>query len=705
MDGKRTHEELKAQIADLQQIVKGQEQTIRILKEECARYKAAVEDPREASDHGKPAHRDTTAGGKAEEALRESEERFHSLSELLPEAIFEMNLDGRLTFVNRFAFEQFRYSLESFEQGLNAFDMIVPEDRQRAIENAIRIADGENIGLQAYRGLKADGTTFPILIHASAISCGGVITGLRGVVIDITEQQKADEEREKMWRLLDAAILNSPSGIIIADAPDVTIRIANRAALSIRGQTPQALINIDIHQYSDRWQFFRTDGSPYPPQELPLSRAVLQGDIIQNAEVVIRDDQGLPHLISANAAPLHDTEGHIVAGIMVFHDITERKRLETQVLQAQKMEAIGTLTGGVAHDFNNLLMGIQGRVSLVRAEMGKENRLMEHLNSIEEYVNSATALTRQLLGFAKGGKYETRPTDLNALVKLQNNLFGRTRKEIRIHEKFAKSLWIVEIDRGQMEQVLLNLYVNAWQAMPDGGDLFVETANCEIDDQYLKPFQLRPGRYVKLSVTDTGMGMDPEIQSRIFEPFFTTKERGRGTGLGLASAYGIIKNHGGFINVYSEKGSGTTFTIYLPASDKKPESIQKLSMEIVRGTETVLLVDDEQLIIDVGTQLLEKLGYRVIAALGGRAAVKAFHDHGADIHLVILDMIMPEMGGAEVFDRIKAMNPEVKVLLSSGYSLNGQAADILQKGCNSFIQKPFNLAALSQKVREVLEKI
>jgi len=252
--------------------------------------------------------------------------------------------------------------------------------------------------------------------------------------------------------------------------------------------------------------------------------------------------------------------------------------------------------------------------------------------------------------------------------------------------------------------MLLNIYINAWQAMLGGGNLYVQTENSIIDQDYTKPFQINPGNYVKISITDTGVGMDATTRQRIFDPFFTTKEMGRGTGLGLASAYGIIKNHLGFINVYSEKGEGTTFNIYLPASEKEVVKEEDLSEEASRGTETILLVDDEEMIIEVGRQFIEKLGYNVLTAKGGKEALKIYEKNRGQIDMVVLDMIMPEMGGGDTYDKLKAIHPDIRVLLSSGYSINGQATEILDRGCDGFIQKPFNLVKLSKKIRRILDK-
>jgi len=283
-------------------------------------------------------------------------------------------------------------------------------------------------------------------------------------------------------------------------------------------------------------------------------------------------------------------------------------------------------------------------------------------------------------------------------------MFGRTKKEIRIHTKLKNPPPVIAADRGQIEQVLLNLYVNAWQAMPDGGELYLETKIVTLDDAYCKPYQAKPGRYAKVSITDTGIGMDESICQRIFDPFFTTKEKARGTGLGLSSAYGIIKNHAGIIAVYSEVGQGTTFNIYLPVSQAAAYQDVPTETQLVKGSETVLLVDDEEMIIKVAQAMLEKLGYRVVVAEDGKQAIDTVKRKGDEIDLVILDLIMPGIKGGKAFDLIHEIQPAMPVILSSGYSLNGQANDIMKRGCNGFIQKPFNISKLSQKIRKILDE-
>ena len=388
--------------------------------------------------------------------------------------------------------------------------------------------------------------------------------------------------------------------------------------------------------------------------------------------------------------------------IVILTDVSEKKRMEAQLIQAQKMEAIGTLAGGIAHDFNNLLMVIQGNVSLMLLDVNPAHSHHEMLRTIEKQVQGGSKLTSQLLGYARKGRYELRPIHLNQLVADTSEAFGRTRKNITIHRDLAGDLFTCEADQGQIGQVLMNLFVNSADAMPEGGDLFLKTANVNFKEIKGRGYLPNPGDYILLTVTDTGVGMDSKTIDRIFDPFFTTKELGRGTGLGLASTYGIVKGHGGYIEVESEKGRGSTFKVYLPASGKPAQQTVRPSAPISKAIGTVLLVDDEEVILDVSEKVLKVLGYKVLVARGGAEAIEIFKKHQDSIDLVLLDIIMPHMGGGEVYDRLKEISPEVKVLLSSGYSIDGEASKIMARGCNGFIQKPFDIMQLSQSIRAIL---
>jgi CheY-like chemotaxis protein len=370
------------------------------------------------------------------------------------------------------------------------------------------------------------------------------------------------------------------------------------------------------------------------------------------------------------------------------------------------MEAVGTMAGGVAHDFNNLLMGILGNTSLLRMDLPPDHPYLERLELIETHVRSGSNLTRQLLGFAKGGKYEVVATDLTDLIRDNARVFGRTHKEVRIETNFADDLGTVKVDRSQMDQVFYNLYVNAWQSMAGGGSLTITTRNVTLSAAAVSAREIPPGDYVQVSVADTGTGIPAEILPRIFDPFFTTKTLARGTGLGLASVYGIIKNHQGMIEVESLMGQGACFHIYLPMASRKriPQAVPEQAETFQHGNETLLLVDDEPLVIQATEGMLTRLGYTLITAESGRAALDLFEREHEQIDLVILDMIMPGMSGHETFDGLKAIDPDVKVLLSSGYARSGQAEEILNKGGKGFIPKPFDMSVISRRVREVLDE-
>ena len=395
-------------------------------------------------------------------------------------------------------------------------------------------------------------------------------------------------------------------------------------------------------------------------------------------------------------------------GIGIARDVTDRVKMEKELLRIQKMESLGVLAGGIAHDFNNLLMGIQGNISLMALELAPSHPHYKRLKSIEKVVQSGAQLTSQLLGYARKGKYEVMKVDLNHLVAETSQAFGRTRKDISIHLDLAPDLCSIMADRTQVEQVLWNLFVNASDAMPGGGRLSLATRNTSHREMHGRLYRPAPGEYVSLTVTDTGQGMDRDVMERIFDPFFTTKEMGRGTGLGLASVYGIIKNHNGYIDVESEVGNGTTFRIFLPSSGKVREDEEDGGMEGRRTgawgrSGTVLLVDDEQVILNVGKEFLEVLGFDVLAAGSGKEALEVYQARKDEIDIVLLDMIMPEMGGGEVYDHLKEIDPGVKVLLSSGYSIDGAASEIMSRGCNDFIQKPFDINELARKIEGILK--
>lgn len=483
-------------------------------------------------------------------------------------------------------------------------------------------------------------------------------------------------------------ILKSMAEGILEINPEGRIVYANSAAISLVNLPENKLLG------SNFTDLFKETDRPRLKSFLAAIDTLPQA-LNEEVSPIMNSKQILLSLI-----PILDNEDKTF--VIILSDVSERKRMEAQFLQAQKMEAIGTLAGGIAHDFNNLLMVIQGNASLMLLNVDPSHTHHEMLSSIVKQVQSGSKLTSQLLGYARKGRYEVRPIQLNELVKETSNTFGRTRKEIRIHRELANDLFPIEGDLGQIEQVLMNLFVNAADAMPQGGDIFLKTNNILQRDILSKFYDPKPGDYILLTITDTGIGMDPKTLERIFEPFFTTKELNRGTGLGLASVYGIIKGHGGYIDVESEERRGTTFKIYLPATNGDIQKTIKAPDHIIKGTGTILLVDDEKMVLEVGERFLKIMGYQVLTAQEGSEAIEIYKKYRETIDLVLLDIIMPNMKGGEVFDRLKEMNPDIKVLLSSGYSIDGEASHILERGCSGFIQKPFSMNQLSQSIGAIL---
>jgi len=641
---------------------------------------------------------DITERKLAEKAMQISEEKYRLLFENAVEGILIIQGD-RIKFANPALVEMLGYSSDIITARPFSF-FIHPDDRAMVVERHMRRMRGESVETgYDFRIITADGTRRLLHITSQILSWEGEPASL-SFVMDITEHRQAEDalrESEERYRSI---LEDMAEGYYEVDLKG-NFTFFNESLCKTFGYSRIELMGMNNRAYT------------YPEHAkkalLTYSEIYQTGIPMAMTDYEIIRKDGEKRVLETSISPIKKSSGEIIGFRGVLRDMTERKQaeedkrfLEERLQQADKMESIGTLAGGIAHDFNNLLMGIQGYASMVLVNLDQSNPNYERLKKIEEQVRSGADLTSQLLGFARGGRYEVKPSDMNEIIEKSCSMFGRTKKEITIHRKSEKDLWGVEIDRGQMEQVFLNLFVNAWQAMPGGGDIYLETQNDLLNGEQALFYSLKPGKYVKITVTDTGTGMDLKTKERIFEPFFTTKGMGRGTGLGLASVYGIIKGHEGMITVYSEPDQGTTFTIYLPASEKQIPREETPTDEIVMGTETILLIDDEKIVMEVNKELLESMGYKLYVASSGQEGLDIYMEKKDKIDLIILDMIMPGMSGSDTFDRLREINPNAKVLLSSGYSLTDKALAIMDRGCNGFLQKPFRLEELSGKVREML---
>ncbi len=630
-----------------------------------------------------------------EQTLQNERDTFGTIIQKSPYGILLLGEKGKFLYINPEFVRITGYALEDVPTGKEWFLQAFPDENYRSKALEIWKADmAANIvgSARVFHISCRDGNIKVLEFRAARIDESRAMV----MLTDITDRKRIEYaliESEERFRILSD---NSPVGIALA-RPDGVFEYMNPRFTEIFGYT--------IEDFPDNETFLKRI---FPnPSYRDLVRYFYREDLenfvksrkVGERVVTVRTRGGSDRIMHSRMVILGNGKQ-----LMTFEDITDIKKMEAELFHAQNMEAVATLAGGIAHAFNNILMGIQGYTALMISETKADHPAYSRLKRIEKQVKSGSDLTSQLLAFSSGGRYEVKPCSMNDLIDKTSNAFGQTRKDIKIHKALETDIWAVEIDQAQIEQVLINLYVNAQQAMPSGGDLTLKTRNVTLDEAYVRNYKVKPGNYVMLTVTDTGVGIDDRAKERIFEPFFTTREMGHRRGLGLASAYGIIRGHQGIINIYSEEGQGTTFNIFLPATEKTAVKETVPPKGLLVGNETILFVDDEDVIIDVNREILESLGYKVVAAKSGQEALEVYRKLQGKINLIILDMIMPGMDGEATYDSLKKVNPEIRVILSSGYSKNEQARAILEKGCQAFIQKPFSISDLSMTIRQVLDK-
>jgi two-component system cell cycle sensor histidine kinase/response regulator CckA len=650
---------------------------------------------------------DVTERKRAEEELQKSEEKFRLIANTITEVFWLADARiQKMIYVSPGYERVWGRTCENLYENPRSFiDAICPEDRERVLADLEVQKSGQPFGHE-YRITWPDGSIrwiwdrgFPVLDKL------GKAPLYVGIAQDITERKQAEEELRQSELRFKELFDEAPVGYFECDAQGRITRI-NRTELEMLGYTLEEMLS------QPAWKFVVEEEIAH--QQI---LSILAGTVpsVRGIERTYRRKNGTTFSVLIEDRLLRDEKGSIKGIRAIIQDITERKKAEEalhqteeQLRQSQKMEAIGRLAGGIAHDFNNLLTVIKGYSQLSLLNLEPSHPLRTNLENVQSAADRASDLTRQLLAFSRRQVLEMKVVNLNAVLKNLDKMLHRViGEDVELVNLLAEDLGRVKADIGQIEQVIMNLAVNARDAMPNGGKLTIETANVELDEKYARThIAVTPGPYVMISVSDTGVGMTPEVKEQVFEPFFTTKEKGKGTGLGLSTVYGIVKQSGGNIWVYSELGKGTSFKIYLPRVDEPLEEKKEKVMEegFPRGDETILIVEDEEEVKDLTAQILKKYGYTILKASKGNEAISICDGHKGSIHLMLTDVVMPEMDGRRLAESIISLRPGIKVLYMSGYTDNAIIHHgVLDKGMN-YIQKPFTVESLARKVREVLDK-
>jgi two-component system cell cycle sensor histidine kinase/response regulator CckA len=641
---------------------------------------------------------DITERKQAEEALRRSEEKYRSIFENAVEGIFQSAPEGWFMNVNPALARMCGYETpEAMIASVKDIGLqFYVDPKRRDHFRKLLEEQGELRGLesQVYR---KDGTLLWISENVRAVrDQAGQVLYYEGTVQDATDRRKAEEDLRLSEERFNKAFRSSPEGITISTLADGRYLEANDSFLQMMGYERNELIGktaVELNIWAN------------PDARFALIRKFQSDHLVREHETSFRNKAGEPRLVQISGEAIQ-LQGQSCL-LAITRDITDRKQLEEQLRQAQKMEAVGQLAGGIAHDFNNLLGIILGYSDLLLDGLRPDDPRRKKIQMIHESGQKAAAVTRQLLAFSRQQVLQATVLNLNNVVsEVERLLRPLIREDIALAVHLAPELQRVRADRGQIEQILMNLVVNARDAMPDGGTITVETANVEVDENYaLTHVPHKPGSYVMLAITDTGLGMDRATQARIFEPFFTTKELGKGTGLGLATVYGIVKQSEGFIWVYSEPQCGTTFKVYLPAAVGKSAERSPIGTagRPASGTETVLVVEDEKALRELTCETLRSGGYTVLEAEDVDDAMAITRRHTGPIHLLLTDVVMPGMSGHVLADKVLALRPETKVIYTSGYTESARAEHQVRVAGRTFLQKPCARAELLHKVRELLD--
>ncbi|MCK5075044.1 MAG: response regulator, partial [Calditrichia bacterium] len=651
---------------------------------------------------------------KAEQDLRLSEQKMESIIKFVPDIIYRLDPFGRISFVSD-AVKKYGYDPEELI-GHNMLKLIHPDDQTKAQYCVKERRTGERrTRMLEVRLMTKEKKILPFelqsssvylnpvfLVEASGIydnnkSPGDSYMGTQGIARDITSRKEAEEALRKSEENL-AITLRSIGEAVTATDTEGRITRMNPVAEHLTGWKFKEAINKPFQEV-----FNLKNAKSGKVLYDPLHNIIVTGNKIEpdkNTLLVAKD--GVERRISFSSAPINDRDYNIVGAVLVFRDITEEYRMQEQLKQSHKMESIGQLAGGVAHDFNNMLSGIMGAAELLSYKLSDaDEKIKSYINLIMETSERASDLTNKLLAFSRKGKKESVPLDMNDTIQEVASILEHTiDKRIMLSQNLSSNEVIIEGDPSQVQNAILNLAVNARDAMPNGGEISFSSNIVSISEEFCREnsLDLNHGRYSEVVVSDTGIGMSEEIQKHIFEPFYTTKGKSKGTGLGLAAVYGTVKEHNGVIKVFSEIGKGTSFTLYLPLSSKGKKGKSEKE-EVLKGTGEILLVEDEEIIRHIAKDMLENMGYQVTIAKDGQEGIEIFSESYSDIDLVVLDLVMPRMDGATVFNALKRINPLVKVIIASGFSHKSKnATQLLAEGAIGFIQKPYREVTLSKAI-------
>ena len=634
---------------------------------------------------------------QTEKELWESETRYRTLAEAAQDSIFILDADGGYQYINTYGAQTFGYRPEELI-GRSIEDLYpapVVDRQKRMIQKILETGEGANDELH----ISISGRERWVESHLVPIKdTGGNINAILGIARDVTERRRGEERLQETTQRLQLATTSGGIGIW-----DWEIQ-SNRLIWDDRMFELYGISKESFTSSVEAWK------KGIHPEDYTAATEALQatvrGEKGFDTEFRVIHPDGKVKFLQANGKVIRDADGKPLRMIGMNRDITDRRNLEQQLRQSQKMEAVGTLAGGIAHDFNNALTGIVGFGEFLRMRIAEDEQASHDLDEILRCAERATTLTRQLLTYARRQIIEPVNLNVSALVTDLMRLIGKVVGEhIEVKTSLERNVPTIHADRGQIEQVVMNLCLNARDAMPEGGRLVVETEDAFLEEEYVLRYPyMKPGRYAVLSVSDTGVGMDEATRERVFEPFFTTKGPDKGTGLGLAMVYGIVKQHGGFIHLYSEPGKGTAFKVYFPAIEARPDALPAIPREdiLLGGTETILLAEDEEAIRGLAERILTGFGYTVLVARNGEEAIEMFR-RKKEIVLAVLDVVMPRKGGKEAFEAMRKENPNLKVIFMSGYSANAFHESFILTAGVPFLQKPFSPTILARKVREVLD--